>query len=83
MDSRSDSGRQPGRREPGAGAGIRPFALEAEVQDSDLSDGLPVNRSVAERWVDKNWENGEAAGVGGDSDYHITGHSPTRRTGSE
>lgn len=55
------------------------FALEAEVQDSDLSDGLPVNRSVAERWVDKNWENGEVmVEVGGDSDYHITGTFPDK-----
>lgn len=53
------------------------FTLGAEVQDSDLSDGLPINRKVAEHWVDKDWGNEtDMVEISGKDGYRLAGKFP-------
>lgn len=52
------------------------FLLGAEVQSSDLSDGLPVNTQAVDAWIDM--ESQGSIGVSGDDDYMLSGEWPSK-----
>lgn len=52
------------------------FVLGAEVQSSDLSDGLPVNTQAVKAWMEI--ESKANISVSGDDDYVLSGEWPTK-----
>lgn len=52
------------------------FVLGAEIQSSDLSDGLPVNTQAVDAWI--NMESQGSIGVSGDDDYTLSGEWPSK-----
>ena len=54
------------------------FVLGDQVQDGDLMDGLPVNRTAAARWASEDWGNPEISlMVSGGDGYSLSGVFPT------
>lgn len=54
------------------------FALGDQVQDSDLTDGLPVNGKAMELWMSPDWGNPELSMAASGADgYMLTGTFPT------
>ncbi len=54
------------------------FVLGDQVQDSDLMDGLPVNKKAAAHWTSEDWGNPELSiAVSGGDGYSLAGTFPT------
>lgn len=54
------------------------FVLGDQVQDSDLMDGLPVNKKAAAHWASEDWGNPELSiAVSGGDGYSLAGTFPT------